>query len=160
MKRLLVTTVALLMINAVAYANGGGHEGGHPGDGPGGNAIVAADGTIFVTSTATDSTTITAVTPAGARAWTATVAGRPHLELSGANLLYVTSTTATDGTVSSTINAISTLSGAAAWSRAIAGRVSELTPFSGGTYAFVSTSTTRSLVAISNSGAVLWTLAL
>jgi len=174
MKRLVVTTIAMLMINS-AYARGpepGGRPGGE-GGGPGGNAIVAADGTVLITSAVIDTaaetatTTVTAVTSSGVKVWTATIAGHAHFELSGANLLYVTSATAADGTVSSTINAISTATGTAAWSRTLAGRAGELLPFNGGTYAIVVTpaatsggTATRSLVAVSSSGSVLWTVAL
>ena len=72
-----------------------------------------------------------------------------------------------DGTVSSTITAISTASGATAWTKSIAGRVGELAPFSGGTYVFVTVpaatsggSATHSIVAIDNNGNTLWTVTL
>jgi hypothetical protein len=186
MKRTLVLVLAMWMIAAVAGANGGGHggpppgggfddRGGHGGPGgPGGNLIVGADGTVYVTRSITDSatntttTTVTSITPAGATAWTVTLAnGRGPLLLSGSNLLSLRETEATDGTVTSTITALSASTGATAWTLTINGDVTGLRPFSGGTYATVvvpatssSTSATRSLVAISNSGTILWTVTL
>ncbi|HEX7421910.1 MAG TPA: hypothetical protein VF505_18640 [Thermoanaerobaculia bacterium] len=175
MKKTLITTIAMLMLASLALANGGGH-GGPGGPGPGdfgeGNLLVASDGTVFLirtvvdTGTRTATTTVTAIRSTGATAWTATLANRDRgLVLSGSNLLSVTSSSASDGTVSSTITALSTSSGAVAWTRTISGRVTELEPFSGGTYAIVVTpatttggTPTRQLVAIGNDGSVLWTV--
>lgn len=176
MKRLLGYALSLMLIAGVASANGGGHgPGGGPGGndgGPGGGAIVAADGTIFVTRTVTDSgtnsatTTLKAITPSGNVAWTVTLTDRGHLVLSGSNLLSV-SESETNDVYTSTITARATSTGATAWTATINGRITDLEPFSGGTYAIVvvppTTSggtATRSLVAISNSGATLWTVAL
>jgi hypothetical protein len=175
MKKTLITTIAMLMLASLAFANGGG-RGGPGGRGPadfgGDNLLVAADGTVFLTrtvvdtSTRTATTTVTAIRPTGVTAWTATLANRDErLVLSGSNLLSVTSSAASDGTVSSTITALSTSSGAVAWTRTLSGRVTELEPFSGGTYAIVATqattnggTATRQLVAIGNDGSVLWTV--
>lgn len=175
MKKTLITTIAMLMLASLAIANGGGH-GGLGGPGPGdfgeGNLLVASDGTVFLTHTVVDTatrtatTTVTAIRSTGTTAWTATLANRDgHLVLSGSNLLSVTVTAASGETVSSTITALSTASGAVAWTRTISGRVTELEPFSGGTYAIVvvpaTTSggtATRQLVAIGNDGSVLWTV--
>jgi hypothetical protein len=165
-----------MMTAGIASANGPGHGGpggpGNDGGGPGGNAIVAADGTIFVTRTVTDSgtntatTTLKAITPAGSVAWTVTLTDRGHLLLSGSNLLSV-SESETNDVYTSTITARATSTGAVAWTATINGHITDLTPFNGGTYAIVVVpaattggTATRSLVAISNSGATLWTVAL
>jgi hypothetical protein len=176
MKKVLMTTIALLMVTSLAMANGGGRGPGGPGGdfgfGPGGELLVSSDGTVFLTRTVSDSatgaatTTITAVRSTRTTAWTATLPVRDgHLTLSGTNLLSVTSSMATDGTVSSTITAISTASGATAWTLTRAGRVTELEAFNGGTYAIVVTpaattgaAATRSLIAISPTGTVLWSV--
>ncbi len=172
MKRILITTFALTMLAAIAGANGPGHgpEGGY---GPDADAIVASNGTIFVTSstidtgTRTSTTTIKAISSSGAMLWTATLTNAGRLVLSGNNLIATNSTTASDGTVSTTLTAISTSSGSVAWSRNLNGRVTSLEPFSAGTYAIVVVpattsggSATRSLVAIGNDGSVLWTVSL
>lgn len=175
MKKAFITTVGLLMLASAAFANGGHGGPGGPGDfggAPEGNLIVASDGTLFITRSVVDTgtntatTTVTAIRSTGATAWTATLPNRVgHLVLSGSNLLSVTSSAASDGTVSSTITALSTASGAVAWTRTIAGRITDLTPFSGGTYAVVVTpatttggTATRQIVAIGNDGSVLWTV--
>jgi len=173
MKRIVILTLSLLLTAGIAEARGGGHPGG-PGGGPdGGNAIVASDGTIFVMRVVTDSATdtstaqIIAVSSSGATLWTQTISeGRGRLLLSGSNLLSV-SGSSTDSATSSTITARSTATGAVAWTATVSGRVTDLEPFSGGTYAIVVTppateggTATRSLVAISSSGATLWTVAL
>ena len=119
---------------------------GGPGpDGPGGgNAIVLADGTLIVTrhivDTATDTsaTQLIAITPAGTTAWNVTLADGGHFTVSGSNLLSVTSS-ATDTAVTSTVTARSTATGAVAWTATINGRITDLEPFSGGTYAVVVT---------------------
>lgn len=182
MKRIAVLTLSLLLMAGVAGARGGrggpGGPGGGPGDGfgpgpGGGHAIVASDGTIIVTRVVSDSATDTAtaqlvaVSPSGATLWTQTLSeGRGPLVLSGNNLLSV-SDSSTDTATSSTITARAISTGAVAWTANVAGRVTGLEPFSGGTYAIVVTpaateggAATRSLVAISNSGATLWTVAL
>lgn len=168
MKRIAVLTLSLLLMAGAAYARGGGRPGGPggPEGGPhGGNAIVASDGTIFVmrvvTDTATDTSSaqIVAVSSSGATLWTQTISeGRGPFILSGSNLLSVSE---------DAITARSTATGAVAWTATVTGRVTDLEPFSGGTYAIVVTppateggTPTRSLVAISNSGATLWTVAL
>jgi uncharacterized protein RhaS with RHS repeats len=175
MKKLLAITFALSLFATIASANDS--HGGSPFPGPafggpeGGGLIVASDGSVFLVTTTVSSgvasTTIKAVRSSGTVAWTSTISGRGHLELSGNNLLSVSETEAADRTVTSTITAISTLTGATAWTRSLGGRIAELTPFSGGTYAVTvvppATSggtATRSLVAIGNDGSILWTLAL
>lgn len=177
MKRIAILTLSLLLTAGVASARGG-HGGPGPGDdgrgpGGGGNAIVASDGTIFVTRTVSDSATgdattqIVAVSPSGATLWTQSVTGgRGHFVLSGSNLLSV-SDSSTDTAAASTITARAIATGAVAWTVNLSGRVTDLEPFSGGTYAIVVTpaateggTATRSLVAISSSGATLWTVAL
>jgi hypothetical protein len=175
MKRILIATLITLLTAGAALANGGGGGRGHGGPGGeeghafDGNTIVAADGTLFVTrrvvDTATDTSTtqLVAITPSGSTAWTITLTDGGRFVLSGSNLLSV-SNTSTDTAVTSTITARSTATGATAWTATINGRVTDLEPFSGGTYAIVVVpaateggSATRSVVAISNSGATLWT---
>jgi hypothetical protein len=170
MKRISVALLALLMTASLAYARGGGNQGGggNPGnDGPGGgHLIVAADGTVLVTRTVTDSatdthtTTLTAITPSGNQAWSVTLTDRGRIVLSGSNILSV-SEGATAGT--SVIGARSLSTGAASWSVNVTGRVMDLQPFSGGTYAIVvvppateGAAPTRTLLAISNSGATIF----
>jgi putative pyrroloquinoline-quinone binding quinoprotein len=173
MKRTLITTLALTMIAAAAFANeGGGGVRGFEGYGQS-DAIVASNGTIFITSstidtgTRTSTTTIKAISASGTVIWTATLTNAGRLELSGNNLIATNVTSASDGTVSTTLTAISTSSGSVAWTRTLSGRVTSLEPFSAGTYAIVVVpattsggSATRSLVAIGNDGSVLWTVSL
>lgn len=178
MKRALIAFLAVMMIAGGAFAQGGGGgRGGHgPGGddgGPGANLIVTDNGTVFIVNTARDSatdtstTTIKAISTSGATLWTATLSsGRGHLFLSGGNLLSVTDSSTTTA-VQSTITAIATATGATAWTLNVAGRVQGLEAFSGGTYAVVVVppaaeggAATRSLVAISNSGTILWSVAL
>ena len=109
---------------------------------------------------------IKAISSNGATLWTASVANRGHFTLSGNNLLTVSDASTTTA-VASTITALSASTGAQAWTLNVNGRVQGLEPFSGGTYAVVVTpgatedaAATRSLVAISNSGTILWTAAL
>ncbi len=173
MKRILTATLVLLLTAGVALAGpgGGGRGPGGPGpDGPGGgNAIVLADGTLIdtrrVVDTATDTSTtqLVALTTAGSTAWTVTLTDGGHFTLSGGNLLSVDSSAA-DSAVTSTVSARSTATGAEVWTATINGRVTDLEPFSGGTYAIVVTpaaaaggTPTRSVVALSNSGTTLWT---
>lgn len=156
MKKIAVVVFALLMTAAIASAqHGGGPRPGPGGEGPEGHAIVGSDGTIFLV----DDGTITAVRSTGVVAWTKTLTTEGRLVLSSSNLIQVSASRATDGTITSTLTAISTASGATAWTKTFTGRV-DLEPFSGGTYAIVSTSTARSLVGIGNDGSTLFTLAL
>jgi hypothetical protein len=172
MKKQLVLALALLLTTSLAYARGGGHGPGGPGGdagGPGGgNAIVADNGTIIVTRVVTDSATDTrttqlvAITAAGAQAWTATLTDRGHLVLSGSNLLSVSED---DDAGTTTITARSIATGAVAWTKTLTGRVTDLEPFSGGTYAIVVVpaateggTATRSVVGISSTGATLFTV--
>jgi len=174
MKRLLTLTLALTMLGTVgAYANGPDHGGGPGGPalehGFGGPAIIGSDGTVYVTkaSATAGSIDIVAIRSTGAVAWTATTADHGRLTLSDGNLLTTADTKNTDGTFSSTVTAISTASGTVAWTKTFAGLAEPIGTFSGGTYVSVvvphTTSggtATRSLVALSNSGSVLWTTAL
>jgi len=174
MKRVLIAFLAVMMIAGAAFAQGGAPGGGRlgrggPGGGdergPGGNVIVADNGTVFAVRVVSDSATdtssmeIKAIGTSGATLWTSTLSNRRGpLVLSGSNLLSVSD---------STITAISTATGATAWTLNITGRVTDLEPYSGGTYAVVVTPAatddappTRSLVAISNSGTLLWSASL
>src|SRR5438552_13236847 len=172
MKRILITTFTITLLAAIAGANGpGGH--GPEGYGDDAGAIVASNGTIFVTSstidtgTRTSTTTIKAINSSGAMLWSASLSNIGRLELSGSNLIATNVTTASDGTVSTTLTAISSSSGSVAWTRNLNGRVTSLEPFSAGTYAIVVVpattsggSASRSLVAIGSDGSVLWTVSL
>ena len=174
MRKPVFAAIALVMMAAVAGANdhGGGPDRGAGGPGPEGHAIVGSDGTLYLTSESTSSGTTTVAVKAirsnGSTAWTATLpAGARRLELSDGNLLTATSTTASDGSIASTLTAISTASGATAWTKSIAGRIGELAPFNGGTYVFVTVpsttsggSATHSIVAVDNNGNTLWTVTL
>ena len=162
MKQKLITSLfAITLIASVAAAD---HRGGPEGA----PVIVGADGTVYVTHTTVDTSTrtattqITAISGAGATKWTATLTNAGHLVLSGGNLLTVSDTRASDGTVTSTLTAISAATGATAWSKSVAGMIAELVPFNGGTYAVVvvPASATRSLVALDNSGNTLWTVSI
>jgi hypothetical protein len=175
MKKALIATLAFTMLASLATANEGhsgagpaaGFDGGHDGA----EAIVGSDGTLYLQSTTVASsvatTKVTAINPSGAIAWTATINGREPLVLSGTNLISVSETKATDGTITSTLSAISATTGAATWTRTLTGAVEKLKPFSGGTYALVVTpatnsggTATRSVVGIGNDGSVLFTTAI
>ncbi|HKO56669.1 MAG TPA: hypothetical protein VJ276_12390, partial [Thermoanaerobaculia bacterium] len=156
------------------------HNGG-PGAGPGrrdevlreggADLLVGSSGTVYIvreSASTADTYELVGISSTGSTLFTVNIgASRQHFELSGSNLLSVASTTAADGTISSTITARSGSTSAVVWTRTLAGRVGELTPFNGGTYAVVTVpattsggTVTRSLVAIGNDGAVLWTVAL
>jgi hypothetical protein len=171
MKRSLIA-VAMMLVATFAFANGGGHGAGggdnRRDDGGGANLLVAADGTAFIVQRITDATTdvtttrVVAISPSGATSWTATLpanSGHGDLVLSGTNLIAVSTPRAADGTAAtaSTLTAISTASGATAWTLTLPGVAQDVRPFSGGTYVIVTSTTTRSLVAVSNSGAILFT---
>jgi outer membrane protein assembly factor BamB len=180
MKRVLAATFALMMMAAVAMADGHGGPGGSGG--PGGergdfgahaNLTVGSDGTVYITRAAATSTAasplfeVVAIRSTGATAWTATLpTGSRDVELSGTNLLTVTDTTASGAaTPTEKITAISAATGVVVWTLSIDGRVSSLEPFSGGTYVVVvkpSTTSggtsTRTLEAVSSAGAVLWSV--
>src|SRR5256885_376524 len=165
MKRIPVVFLAVLMIAAAAIAHDGPGDhgpGGPAGFGPEGegHGTVGSDSTIYLTTLTVDSTAgtastkITAVRPTGTIAWTATLPVAAHLTLSDGNLIAESESRASDGTITTTLNAISTASGATAWTKTFTGRVA-LEPFNGGTYAFVTVpattsggSSTRSLVGI------------
>jgi hypothetical protein len=187
MKKVFIAAIATVLLTSAAFAhNSGGNSGsgntstsnsGRHDEGQGletGNLTVASDGTVFInrdivdTTANTVSTQIEAVRSTGTVAWTVTIAGdHDHLLLSGSNLIFASESTAADGTISTTLTALSTTSGAQAWTRTLSGRVTSLTPFNGGTYAVVvvpaatsGAAATRSLVAIGNDGSVLFTLSL
>lgn len=172
MKRLLTLTFALSMIAAVAAADNGHGSGGF-NFGPGGGVIVDANGTIYVSDSVIDratrssTTTIKAISSSGSVLWTATVSNAHGPRLSGPNLLFTDTTKASDGTVSTVLTAISTSSGSVAWTQTFNGAVTELDPFSAGTYIVVVTpaattggTASRSLMAIDNNGKTLWTVSL
>jgi len=171
MKRVLIITFAMMLAVVGAFAQGHGpdHGPGGPGGGFGGPAIISSDGTVYVTkaSATTGSVDVVAIRSTGAVAWTATIADRGRLLLSDGNLLSASDTKNADGTFTTTITALSTASGTVAWTKDFAGHAEPIGAFSGGTYLSVvvpaATSggtATRSLVALSNSGAVLWTTGL
>jgi len=176
MKRVLILTMAMMLaaIGAFAQGHGSDHGPGGPGGpgeehGFGGPAIIGSDGTVFVTkaSATAGSVDVVAIRSTGAVAWTATIADRGRLLLSDGNLLSTSATKNSDNTITSTITAISTATGNVAWTKELAGHAEPIGAFSGGTYVSVVVPATtsggtpaRSLVALSNSGAVLWTTAL
>jgi hypothetical protein len=177
MKKTAIAVLALLMVAtfAVADGHGGPGAGGPGGRGPegGGYLEVASDGTVIITRAAASSTAAAPVAEVvairnGAIVWTSTLPSlRTDTEISGSQLLEAYDTTATGATTpTTTIRALSLATGAQAWTLNITGRVSDLTPFSGGTYAVViipATTTggtaTRNLVAISSTGVVTSTVA-
>ena len=177
MKKAMIAA-ALCLAATFAMADGG-HGGpgmsGGPGDfGRGGDEglLVGTDGTVYLvhsTSTTTTAAEEVAINTAGTVVFrSALVNGRGHLTLSGANLISVTENAATATTAaSSTLTALSASTGAQVWTLTLDGRVGELRPFNGGTYAIVTipsatagTAPTRTLVAISNSGAILFKVAI
>lgn len=173
MKRVLILTVAMMLAAVGAFAQGHGpdHGQGGPGgaQGFGGPAIIGSDGTVYVTkaSATSGSVDVVAIRSTGAVAWTATIADRGRLLLSDGNLLSASAVKNADNTITSTITALSIATGTVAWTKDFAGHAEPVGAFSGGTYVSVvvpaTTSggtATRSLVALSNSGAVLWTTAL
>jgi hypothetical protein len=167
-----------MIISGSAFADGPGGQGGQPGGprpgdgGPGAGIIVGSDGAAYVTKSTTDTagvttTTLSAITAAGATAWTVTLADRGPIVLSGTTLFTESETRATDGTVTSTLTGRSTTSGAVLWTRTFTGHLGELRPVNGGVYAVLSVppattgaAPTRSLLSISSSGATLFTVAL
>jgi hypothetical protein len=170
------TTVALALMMAatLAVANDHGAPGG-PGRGVerDGHLSVAADGTVVVTRAAASSTTANPVAEVlairnGAIAWSAALPS-PHsdVEISGSQVIVVTDTTASGASTPTTgLTARSLSNGTQAWTLSISGRVTDLTPYSGGTYAVViipATTTggtpTRNLVATSTSGTITSTVA-
>jgi len=56
-------------------------------------------------------------------AWTVTLSAGGHVTLSDGNLIVESASRASDGTVTTTLTAISTASGATAWTKTINGRV-------------------------------------
>jgi hypothetical protein len=173
MRKLLIAATAVLMMATAALADHGGEHGGPGGEGfGGGHAIVGSDGTIYLTSSSTTNGTTTVTVKAirsnGATAWTATLpAGARDVELSDGNLLTVVETRNSDGTHTSAVTAISTATGTTAWTKSVSGVITDLVPFSGGTYLFVTVpattsggTATRSIVALDNNGNTLWTVTL
>jgi hypothetical protein len=176
MKRITTAVFAILLLASIANAqHGGGGMGmgpGGPGEGfGGGQVIVGSDGTVYLTRTTIDTGTRTSTTQLiavrsnGTTAWTVTLSNAGRLLLAGSNLISVNEARNSDGTFGSTVTALASATGATAWTQTVSGRITELEAFSGGIYAVVITPATttggtamRSLVAISNSGAVLWTV--
>jgi hypothetical protein len=176
MKKITTAVFAVLLLASIANAQHGGGMGmgpGGPGDGfgGGGQVIVGSDGTVYLTRTTIDTGTRTSTTQLiavksnGTTAWSVTLSNAGRLLLAGSNLISVNEARNSDGTLASTVTALATATGATAWTQTVSGRITELEPFSGGIYAVVvtpATSTggtaTRSLVAISNGGTVLWTV--
>lgn len=180
MKRILIATLAFSMIAAMGLAQHMGPGGMGPGNGPGfdfggpgGNFVVDTNGAVYVTDTVIDTgtrtatTTVKAISSSGSQLWSATVSNARGPRLSGPNLLFIGQSTGSDGSVSGVLTAISSSSGAVAWTQTVSGHITDLEPFNGGTYAIVvkpasttGSSASRSLVALSNSGAILWTISL
>lgn len=175
MKKTGIAVLALLMAATFGVANDHGGPGGPGGRGVegAGHLNVAADGTVIVRRAAASSTTANPVAEIivirnGAIAWSATLPSpRTEVELSGAQVIEVTDTTASGASTPTTgLTALNVSNGAQAWMLSITGRVEDLTPFSGGAYAVViipATTTggtaTRNLVAISSTGVITSTVA-
>jgi hypothetical protein len=180
MKKTITVALALMMAATLAVANDHGAPGGPGGPGgPGrgvegdGHLSVAADGTVVVTRAAATSTTANPVAEVvairnGAIVWSATLPSpRADVEISGSQVIEVTDTTASGASSPTTgLTALSLSNGAQAWTLNITGRVTDLTPYSGGTYAVViipaattGGTPTRNLVAISTSGTITSTVA-
>lgn len=180
MKKTGIAVLALLMAATFAVANDhpagpAGGPGGHGPEGDGGGYLnVAPDGTVIITRAAAGSTAAAPVAELvairnGAVAWTSTLPSpRTDFELSDSQIIEVIDSTAAGATTpSTTLKALSVSTGAQAWTLNVTGRVNDLTPFNGGTYAVVvipastsGASPTRSLVAISGSGTILWSIAI
>jgi hypothetical protein len=176
MKKTITLALALMMAATLAVANEHGGPGGPGGPGRGvegdGHLSVAADGTVVVTRAAASSTTATPVAEVvairgGAIVWSKTLASpRSDVEISGAQVIEVTDTTASGASSpTTTLTAFALSTGAQAWTLNITGRVNDLTSYSGGTYAVViipATTTggtpTRNLVAISTGGTITSTV--
>jgi hypothetical protein len=153
---------------------GNGSMGGSEDFGRGGDEglLFGADGTVYIvhsTSTTTTAAEMVAIGPSGVVVWRSVMtSGRGHLVLSGSNLINVTGNAATATTAAtSTLTAMSAATGTQVWTLTLDGRVGELRPFSGGTYAVVvapaataGTAPSRTLVGISNSGTVLFKVAI
>ena len=163
-KKLMLSLLFVTMTAGLAFADGHGGPGGAGGPGEygregGGPLLVGSDGTVYIVRAAGSSTAanrveeLVAIRSTGTTAFTVTLPSGAHeVELSGTNLLTVINTTA---------------SGATAWTLNIDGRVTSLEPFSGGTYVVVVKPPTtsggtanRTLEAVSNSGTVLWSIAI
>ena len=177
-----VIAAALVLVTTFAVAQGHGGMGGPGHGGPGGpqdfgrggdeGLLVSSDGTVYIvhsTSTTTTAAEVVAINSAGAVVFrSALTSGRGHLVLSGSNLINVTGNEATATTAAtSTLTAISAATGTQVWTLTLDGHVGELRPFSGGTYAVVlappataGTAPSRTLVGISNSGTVLFKVAI
>jgi hypothetical protein len=174
MKKVIIAVIALLAVATFGFANdhggmpptGGGHDDG-------GHLLVASDGTIFVSKVTTSGTTTTrtveAIRSTGTVAWTITLDNaHSELEVADGNLIAISDATASGATTPSTkLTAYSIAAGSPAWTVTLNGRVTSVVPFSGGIYvetvvppATSGGTATRTLIAISNSGSTLWTLAL
>jgi outer membrane protein assembly factor BamB len=182
MKKTVIAVLALMMAATFAVADehggpgGPGPGGAGPGgfEGPGESLNVAPDGTVIITRAAASSTAANPVAEIaairnGAVVWTSTLPSRrTDVELSGSQVIEVYDGTATGATTpATTLKALSVSDGTQAWTLNVTGRVSSLTPFNGGTYAVVTVpaatsggTATRSLVAISSTGTILWTVAI
>ena len=171
MKRALIFSIILTVTAAVASAQQ--HHGGGPGPGPeggAGGAIIGSDGTAYIethtVTGSTETTSLVAISASGTKRWSVTLDNGGRAILSGSNLI-IASRTGDNTTPSFKLTAINTASGATAWSLTINGIAGEIEPYNGGVYVTVvtpatssGTAATRSLVAVSSSGSVLWTVAI
>lgn len=158
------------MGGSVGYGGMGGSEDfGRGGDE---GLLFSSDGTVYIVrsmSTTTTAAEMVAISSSGVVVWrSAMTSGRGHLVLSGSNLINVTGNAATTtAAATSTLTAMSAATGTQVWMLTFDGRVGDLRPFSGGTYAVVvapsataGTAPSRMLVGISNSGTVLFKVAI
>ncbi|MBI2214901.1 MAG: hypothetical protein HYU52_14740 [Acidobacteria bacterium] len=168
--------------------SGAGSGMGPRGEGMGGfpSVVVGTDGSAYLLrhleADATGQFEVVSIRATGVTGWTYKLPalGMADLVLSGTNVVaiqvaggYGQNGTAT-AAITSKLIGLSQASGSALWTRDIEGHVSSATAFSGGLYLTVVKPATdatgtpapgsgtgvRSLVAVSNDGAILWTITL
>jgi hypothetical protein len=166
---------------------GMGNGNGPGGDGRGASSqiVVATDGTAFLVrhleADATGQFEVVAIRTSGAAGWSHKLAtlGPADLVVAGTNVVAIQhgnglasqgNPPTTPVAPTSKLTALSQASGSALWTLAIDGNVGDVKPFANGLYltvskpavdstgAVVQGSGVKSLVAVSNDGAVLWTV--
>ncbi|MFA6958303.1 MAG: hypothetical protein WC538_20735 [Thermoanaerobaculia bacterium] len=175
--------------NGAGTGTGMGNGNGPGGDGRGASfeIVVATDGTAFLVrhleADATGQFEVVAIRTSGATGWSYKLVtlGPASLVAAGANVVAIQhgdglasqgTPPTTPVTHTSKLTALSQASGSAIWTLAIDGNVGDVKPFANGLYltvtkpevdstgAVVQGSGVKSLVAVSNDGAVLWTVRL
>jgi outer membrane protein assembly factor BamB len=140
--------------------------------------VVAADGTVLAIKRGTDDVQLVAVNPSGAQAWTHTfTTGIHRFELAGELVLIATGNAPRDWrerppqSPRTGLIALNLSNGSQAWSLDIDGMVSAIEPAANAIFAVVTDPPddggagqrrqgTRKLMALSRSGAILWTFPL